>query len=199
MCSHGSPTRARTHPRPLAAATPASPGSSAKLFTAAISRQGESSAPRASGCSGRDGAEGTGRRPSRSARGTSADLPRDAPSPGLLSGSGWRTRSGLGEAISPAAPIRAPSSHPPCDLSVGTRRCNPHPFHQVHSGLASLSNELTHNHRRLGEETPARPGEKGLSKVLREASPLTTHPPRASGCRSGPAGWSRPRSSSAQT
>lgn len=77
VCSHGAPARARAHPRPLAAATPASPGSSPKLFTAAIVGQGESNS--ASGCSSRDGAEGTGRRPSRSARGTSADLPETPP------------------------------------------------------------------------------------------------------------------------
>ncbi|KAB1281967.1 Transmembrane protein 271 [Camelus dromedarius] len=43
----------------LAASAPASPGSSAKLFNAAISRQGESSAPRPRSCSGRDGVHRT--------------------------------------------------------------------------------------------------------------------------------------------
>ena len=114
VCSQSTPAPPPSPPPParsLAAATPASPGSSAKLFNAAISRQGESSAPRASlQQRQRRCGKSRGRGPRRSARWDLRGLSRDAPP---RSGSGRRlgAQRGLGEGHLHAPPTPKPSSH----------------------------------------------------------------------------------------
>lgn len=93
-CVLTAPLHARAHPRPLAVSTPASPGSSAKLFNAVISRRGESSAPGPPAVASETALKGPRAGPAAPSGGTSEGL-TETPLP---QASFWEEDGGPGEA-----------------------------------------------------------------------------------------------------
>lgn len=145
-CVLTAPLHARAHPRPLAVATPASPGSSAKLFNAVISRRGESSAPGPRAVASETVLKGPRAGPAAPSGGTSEGL-TETPLP---QASFWEEDGGPGEAwgkaVSPPHTFLSPTWR-----SHGRNEAICTPAAHLPSGREPPSNKLTHTTRVCGK------------------------------------------------